>query len=94
MTGDPVYAACCKHTVENYTGDARRMVTEFSNWSAIRNGYVSVLKATAARAMDGDPKGMAEGEKRFMAAIKPPKTERVRGELTEKSLGIPEGYDA
>ena len=94
MTGDPIYAACCKNTVENYTGDAKRIVTEFSNWSAIRNGYVSVLKATTARAMDGDPQGMADAEKRFSAAIKPPETERVRGDLMEKSLGVPEGYDA
>ena len=67
MTGELVYAAFCKYCVEQYKDHARTVVelTNNSIFSGIRNGYISVLKATAIRAMEDNPQGFAEAEKRL-----------------------------
>ena len=94
MPGDRIYAACCKYALETYTEQRRGIAREFANWSAIRNGYISVLKATAARLMDGDPEELACAEKRLKAAMQsaPPVWPKRTGKL--KSIGVPAGYDA
>ena len=77
MTGDPIYAAFCNHCIESYKeGNARQVVEVMINYSGIRNGYVAVLKSAVARAMDKDPGGYAEAEKRL--------TEMIGRDLGEK----------
>ena len=91
ITGDPVYAAMCKRAALAYTETAAATV-EMRNpsmFSGLRNGYVAVLKAAAARAMEQP--GFAEAEKRLEQAIDPPPPAPAP-EIVEKSLGVPEGY--
>jgi len=92
MTGNPIYAAFCKYCVEQYKAHARTIVelTNNSIFSGIRNGYISVLKAAAARAMDKDPDGFAEAEERLeglvgTAPIPPSGPQPIP---SEKNLGV------
>ena len=94
MTGDPIYAAMCMKAVLDYRKHGREIVA-FQNasiFSGIRNGYLSVLKATAERALAKDPKGFAKAEERLLAAIKQAEPSGPET-YQEKSIGIPEGYD-
>lgn len=93
--GWPIYAACCKRTALGYRDYAASMVdmTNIALFSGNRNGYISVLKAAAARAWDRDPAGLTKAEERLEAMI------RQRPELwptpvQEESIGVPAGYDA
>jgi len=93
ITGDPVYAAMCKRAALAYTDTAAATV-EMRNpsmFSGLRSGYVAVLKAAAARAMERP--GFAEAEERLAEAIDPPPPAPA-SEIVEKSLGVPEGYDS
>jgi len=98
MTREPIYAAFCKYCVEQYKDYARTVVelTNNSIFSGIRNGYISVLKAAVAMAMDKDSKGFAEAEKQLEKLVG-----TARSTLSgpqpippERSLGIPQGYDS
>ena len=97
MTGDAIYAAFCKYVVENYKEHAQTVVDlkAVSMFSGIRNGYISVLKATAARAMDEDPQAFAEAEKRLEGLVGKGRREdsSPKGIPPEKSLGIIQGYE-
>ncbi len=93
LTGDPIYAAMCLKAVIDYREHALSIV-EFRNssiFSGIRNGYISILKAAAARAVDRDPGSFTEAEQRLKAAIQPPPP--VEETFYEKSLGVPKGYE-
>ncbi len=95
ITGDPVYAACCKRTVLGYR-DYAASVVDMSNialFSGNRNGYISVLKAAAVQAEDKDPAEMAKAEERLKSLIRP-RPELWPTPLEEKSIGVPAGYDA
>ena len=95
ITGDPIYAAVCKKAVLDYREHALSVVElrSVALFSGIRNGYIAVLKAAAARAMDRDPEGLAKGEERLKAAIRPPASSGPQ-KVVEKNIGVPEGYDA
>ena len=93
MTGDPIYAAFCNHSIENYKEhiarpggpiydafrkyyikdykehNAGQVVEVMPNWSGFRIGYIAVLKSAVSRAMDKDPGGFTEAEKRLLEMI-------------------------
>jgi len=97
MTGDMRYAAYCYHCLEQYKEYARTIVelTNNSIFSGIRNGYISVLKAAVAHAMDRDREGFADALSRLKQEIGLERDRRPiqqSGPL-ERSLGIIEGYD-
>ena len=97
MTGDAIYAAFCKYVIENYKEYARTVVelTNNSIFSGIRNGYIAVLKSTVARAMDKDPEGFVEAEKRLNELLGKARRENSGPQPipAERSLGIIQGYD-
>ena len=74
-------------------------------FGGIRNGIISCLKSTVARAMDRDPEGFAEAQKRLEELLSTktknvaPPTLPPKGSLSsklippEKSLGVIQGYD-
>lgn len=97
MTGNPVYAAFCKYCVEQYKDHARTIVELTSNsiFSGIRNGYIAVLKAAAARAMDKDQQGFVEAEKQLekLVGTAPSTRSGPQPIPSERSLGIIQGYD-
>lgn len=92
-----LYAAFCKYCVEQYKDHARTIVelTNNSIFSGIRNGYIAVLKAAAARAMDKDPQAFAEAEKRLEKRVATEHRERSGKQPIppERSLGVISGYD-
>ncbi|OGG52223.1 MAG: hypothetical protein A3F84_20685 [Candidatus Handelsmanbacteria bacterium RIFCSPLOWO2_12_FULL_64_10] len=97
LTGDPIYAAACKRAALNYCEHALgiaelRGPSAGGLFSGIRNGEVSVCKALAARVWDRDPKGLAKGEERLKAAIKPP-APSAPPQILEKPIGVPAGYE-
>jgi hypothetical protein len=96
MTGDPIYAAYCKHHLEEYKTSARATL-EYKNiafFSAIRNGEIPVLMGTVARAMQKDPAGLIAAEKRLKERLgKTPRTLPPPGVVPpERSLGVLQGY--
>ena len=97
MTGDPMYAAFCKYLIEHYKHYAVTIVelTNNSIFSGIRNGYISVLKATVARAMDQDSQGFVKVEKRLEKRVGTERREHSGPPPIppEQSLGIIEGYN-
>jgi len=98
LTGKPIYAAYCKQLVDEYKSYAQSTIDlkNIAFFSGIRNGHIAVLKATAARAMDKDPKGFAEAEKQLkqlVGSVKRTPWKPLPNTPQEQSLGVPEGYD-
>ncbi|PYV13038.1 MAG: hypothetical protein DMG07_15605 [Acidobacteria bacterium] len=96
LTGDPIYAAYCKHRLEEYRASARETL-EYKNiafFSAIRNGEVPVLMGTVNRAMKKDPAGLIAAEKRLKERLgKTPRTLPPPGVVPPtRNLGVPRGY--
>jgi hypothetical protein len=94
ITRDPIYAAMCKKVVLDYREHALGIVElrSIALFSGLRNGYISVLKATVAMAMEQDAEGLAEAEEKLKTSIGPPLLIE-KPPIVEKNLGIPEGYD-
>jgi len=95
-TGDPIYAAYCKHRLEQYKAEARATL-EYKNiafFSAIRNGEITVLMETVARALQKDPAGLMAAEKRLMSRLgKTPRNLPPSGvDPPERSLGVLRGH--
>jgi len=96
MTEDPIYAAYCKHRLEEYKS-AARVTLEYKNiafFSAIRNGEIPVLMETVARAMRKDAAGLIAAETRLKARLgKTPRNLPPPGVVPpERSLGVLQGY--
>jgi len=100
MTGDPIYAAFCMQCVEAYKDRARKLVemdpeVGGSFFSGIRNGYIAILKSAAAAAIDRDPKGFIEAEKRLKKLMENGVEQEYEpsAEFPERSIGVIEGYN-
>ena len=96
MTGDPIYAAYCKHLLEEYKRYARDTV-ELRNiafFSGIRNGHIPVVMFTVTRAMEKDAAGLAAAEERLKERLgkTPRKFSTISSAPQERSLGVPRGY--
>lgn len=97
LTGDPIYAALCARHLDEYKVHARTSVnlTNAALFSAIRNGYIGVMKSTVARAMAEDPAGFEKAGKDLPSRLGSGKRDRapLAAQQGDVNLGIPDGYD-
>jgi len=97
MTEDPIYAAFCHHALEAYIPHARISVhiADIALFSAIRNGYIAVLKATVARAIETDEESFVNALQRLSSLLGSEEivSKPISANPDDVHIGVPDGYD-